>query len=118
VSDDEVRQFYAAIGIIRAAPHPRHGTIVVRCEDIPAQEPDPADTQPSLACLAVELDTPYEPPTAADPAELPDQLGPRYPLVSSARETLGLWSLFLFWLKVRRWRRRYAAWIKDGGGPT
>ena len=86
----------------------QRGRVIV---DLGAGVPDPdaSDTAPSLACLTAELDAPYEPPTATDPAALPDQCEVathRYPLLRVHRDELSIWALFLFWVRLLLWRRR------------
>lgn len=65
----------------------------------------------AFAAMVAELDTPHEPPTANNPAELPDQEGRRYPLMKITREsapTLVLLAyLFrLMWWRCTSWSRR------------
>lgn len=86
--DHDARCTDAGLALLRA------GTIVV---------PDPADTAPSMTTLELELST--APPTVAREAELPDQSGPRYPLVRVPRSQLGVWALLGLWVRLVLWRR-------------
>lgn len=78
-----------------------------------------SEREPLDVRIVAELDTPYEPPTANDPAELPDQTdaGPRYPLVRRHRDDLGTWALAVLWLRLVWWRWAYRGWVKSRGGP-
>lgn len=87
------------------------------CAACDCRTASPDDTSPNMETLALELDTPYEYPLANKPEDLPDPTGPRYPLVRRPDpEVASLWSLFRHWLRMRRWRKAYAAWVKTGGG--
>lgn len=54
--------------------------------------------------LAAELELAYEPPTANNPDELPDQDGRRYPLMRTSRETTPVLTLVTYLFQLLWWR--------------
>jgi hypothetical protein len=65
---------------------------------------DDAPTDPAM--LRAELDRLYEPPTAVDPNELPEQSGPRYPLARVERADMSVLALIAFLFRLWVWRVR------------
>lgn len=75
---------------------------------VPAQAPE--QPRAPVHALAVELDAPYEPPTANAPEDLPDPGATRYPLMRVHREQAPLGTLFAYLFRLLLWRA--ARWLR------